>query len=683
MRKRWRVRSFSAGEAAAAADLARKLRLPPLVAALLVQRGLGDADSARAFLEPQLGDLHDPAELPGCTRAAERIVTAIRSAQPIVIYGDYDVDGITASAILYHLLTLAGANVSTYVPHRIEEGYGLNVEAVERIGKARRHEGTEARSEDEARRHEGTKARRGEEEDVAGGDCGSASDPSCLRAFVPSRLPLLISVDCGITAIEPAAVAKELGIDLIITDHHEFDPARLPEAYALVHPRLEGESGVRGPESGVGEEERAIVAEMPDVESLGPRPSAPGPSSTYPFGDLCGAGVAFKLAWQVARVLCGTERLPENYKLLMIDLLSLAALGTVADVVPLRGENRVLVKYGLGRIKHTRFVGLNALIDASGLRDEKIDAYHVGFVLGPRLNACGRMGHARDAVHLLTAAGADEAIDLARYLTRENENRRATERAIAAQATQMVIDAGYDGADQRAIVLGAAGWHAGVLGIVASRLVETFFRPVVMLNLDNGEAHGSARSVERVSIHAALEHCREHLATFGGHAMAAGLRLEAARVEAFRAALVEYVNGQLAAEDLVAELAVDIECAAEDLTLAVFEQVAALAPFGRDNPHPLFCVRNVVLDESALRIGQKKDHLRLHFRVGRGRMQAVGFGLGELAGELQRGVRVDLVFEPKLSTWQNRRRAELHVKDVRLAAGAARAMTNDEIRMTK
>ncbi len=562
--------------------LAAKLRLPTLVAKLLTQRGYWDLSPASTFLEPRLSQLYDPALMPGVVRAAQRLSRAVQERQSIVIYGDYDVDGVTASAVLWHVLRLAGARADIYVPHRIEEGYGLNNQAIHRL---------------------------------------AANDP------------LIVTVDCGITGSEPARVAKEAGIDLIITDHHDFEPPELqalPEAHTLVHPRL--------------------------------------PGSQYPFGGLCGAAVAFKLAWQFAKVHCGSERLPEEFKFLLLDLLGYVALGTVADVVPLVDENRVLAACGLGRIKQTRFAGLNALIDASGLRGEKIDAYHVGFVLGPRLNACGRMGHAEHAVRLLTDAGPEDARSISAFLAKENDRRRLIEREVFDDAKQMIQTAGYDSIDHRAIVLAKAGWHPGVLGIVASRLVDVFARPVVMLNFQEQptscQAHGSARSVDSVSIYEALEDCATMLTSFGGHAMAAGLRLNADRVEPFRRRLVEFVNGRIGPEDLVRTIEIDSVCTLADVNVDIFDQIYRLAPFGRSNPWPVLCVQGVRNDRPAQRIGHRGGHLRLILRQGQRLVSAVAFGMGELADRLPAGVMLDVVFEPKIGTWQGRRRAELHIKDL-------------------
>ena len=601
--RRWRMRHGSlapdSGAQALATEFANHLRLHPLVAELMVARGVATPEAAQKFLKPKLSDLSDPLLIPGVKRAAQRIAKAIADGQPIVVYGDYDVDGITASSVMWHVLKQAGANVTTYVPHRMEEGYGLNADAIRSL-------------------------------------CGD--DPTCR--------PLIISVDCGITACGPAQVAKELGADLVISDHHQFDPANLPEAYALVHPAL-------------------VEREASSAESAADGDAHHAPHST--LHDLCGAGVAFKLAWQVAKEHCGSDRVPEAMRDMLVDLLSLVALGTVADVVPLVGENRILTLFGLSRVKSTRFAGLNALIDAANLRGEKVSAYHVGFVLGPRLNAVGRLGHAKVAVKLLTEATDEEAREIAAFLTDENDRRRQTEREIFTEAHQMVIDASFDRDDQRAIVLGKEGWHSGVIGIVASRLVEAFRRPVVMLAITNGHAHGSARSVDGVSIHDALHACAEYLDRFGGHAMAAGLALPSASLDAFRQAMVGHVNERLAPEDLVNVVDIDAEVSLADCTVDLFGQIQMLEPFGRGNPTPRLMLRNVVLDRPAQRMGQAGNHLSLLLRQDGRMMRAVAFNQGDLAEHLPAGLAVDLVFEPKVSMWQGSARPEIHVKDLRRA----------------
>ena len=583
--------------------------LHPLVERLLRARGVQSASEAQQFLKPKLTHLHDPATLPGCVKAAQRLKQAVEDQQPIIIYGDYDVDGVTASAILYHTLTAAGATVQNYVPHRIEEGYGLNAEAITRMCDVR---------------------------SAMSDKTGGTSD----IAHRTSQIPLIVSVDCGITATEPAAIAKDLGVDLIITDHHEFDLENLPNAFALVHPGL--------------------------TNTQDPTPS------TYPNHDLCGAGVAYKLAWQFALAYTGCEqggKLPDTYRKLLLDLLAFAALGTVADVMPLVGENRAITTFGLQRISHTRFDGLNALIDASNLRSEKIDSYHIGFVLGPRLNACGRMGHAKQAVELLTTATGERAKELADYLHDVNDERKATERDIVQQACEMVEAAGYDQPQARAIVLAHEDWHPGVVGIVASRLVEKYCRPVVLLCIDPATqtAKGSARSVDGVNLHEAIGTCAEHLTTFGGHAMAAGLSLPVERVDTFRQALVAEVNKRITPEDLVRHVRVDTEVALSDCTVELFGLLQSLAPFGRGNPKPRLLAKQLKLDRPAQRMGAMGKHLSMQLLKDGRSIRAVAWGMGEVAEQYPAGAVVDVVFQPSINDWRGRRTAELHLIDLRQA----------------
>jgi len=557
----------------------------PLLSRLLAQRGLTTPGDADRFLKPRLTHLDNPADLPGCAAAATRLAQAVCDQQPVVIYGDYDVDGVTASAILWHTLKALGhEEVTTYVPHRLDEGYGLNAEAFTQFADT-------------------------------------------------DRKPLVVSVDCGITAVDVAAHVKALGVELIITDHHHFDPDNLPDAVALVHPELE------------------------DADDPSP---------------LCGAGVAFKLAWQTARTYHDTERLPADLQSLLLDLLAFAALGTIADVVPLVGENRIITVHGLSRIKSTGFLGLNALIDAAELRAEKVDAYHVGFVLGPRLNACGRMGHAKEAVTLMTDASRAQARELANFLTKENDRRRRTERRIVQQAKAMVEAEGHAADDRRAIVLAHEDWHPGVIGIVASRLVETYHRPAVLLGIDTekNEAKGSARSIDAVDLHAAIAaSAATHCTRFGGHAMAAGLSLPPEKLDVFREALIDAVNAVLPAEGLVPTVKIDAEIELRDCGLELFRRLESLAPFGRSNPKPRLLVRGAITARPAQRMGGEGKHLSVSLRDDHGNgLRAVGFGLGDLADDLPGGITVDLVFQPKTNTWRGVTSPELHLLDIRPAA---------------
>ena len=461
-----------AGADADASAIARACGVRPLVARLLVERGLADPDEAAAFLDPRLSELPEPDDLPGVPAAAARLAAAVAAGRPIVVYGDYDVDGITAASILWHVLTdLAGLvgpqprlhqPVATYVPHRIDEGYGVHAASLEKIARYEAHPGLRPPGDD-------------------------------------PPPPLVVTVDCGITAVDAAARAAELGLDLIVTDHHRPGADGLPEAL-LVHPEADGEL----------------------APGFDPPP--------------CGAGVAFFLAWATAREALGTPRLPSPLRDKLVDLLALAAMGTVADLVPLGGANRRIVANGLKRLKSTKLPGLAALIRAAKLDGEEVSATHVGFVLGPRINACGRMGHAAEAVELLTTATGRRAEDLASMLNSENECRRRVEREVLAEAIEAVEEGGLATDDRRVLVLAGEDWHPGVVGIVASRLVERYFRPVVLLAATpEGNLRGSARSVSGVDLHACLSSCSGFLLAFGGHRMAAGMTLDPADLDGFRA----------------------------------------------------------------------------------------------------------------------------------------------------
>ena len=561
----------------AAADLARRLGTTGLVAQVLHNRGLDDADAAKAFLNPQLTALHDPTLLGGAVPAARRIARAVENGEKIVLYGDYDVDGITGVAILHACLTMVGADVETYVPHRLDEGYGVNTPAVASI-------------------------------------CADGAR-------------LIVTVDCGISAVEPLALAASEGVDVIVTDHHTPGPA-LPPAEAVVHPLVGG---------------------------------------AYPNADLCGAGVAFKLAWQVAREICGETRVDEAMQTFLVEAVALAALGTIADVVPLVGENRVLAHHGLKGLAATQHVGLRALLASAGLAGETLDAYHVGFRLGPRLNAAGRLGHAREAVELLTRPTAARAEEIARDLDRRNTERQEIDGAITAEAADRVIAAGLDSPEAHAIVLGSETWHGGVIGIVASRLVERFNKPAVLVSFAGPVGHGSGRSVEGVDLFAALEACGEHLAGFGGHAMAGGIRIERARLDDFAEALDAYVRDHR--RDTAAErvLHVDAETALAALSYRAVGHLARLAPFGRGNPAPLVAVRGCRLLGAPRRMGRGGQAVSLVLGQGAATCRAVGFSMGDLPDHLAGANTVDVAGHPELNTFNGRTTVQIQLRDARRA----------------
>lgn len=560
----------------------------PLVERVLAARNILGED-ATDFCSPTLAGLHDPSAIPDLDLAAQRLLSAARGGEAIVIYGDYDVDGITATCILYHTLRelAPSADIRTYVPHRLEEGYGLNPAAIERL--------------------------------------------------VSEGARVIVSVDCGVTAIEPAIKARELGIDLIITDHHnppESD-SDLPNAFAVVHPRR--------------------------------------PQSEYPFGELCGAGVAFKLAWRLATLACGSDRVSPELRALLVDLLAPAALGTIADVVPLVDENRVITRFGLTRIKPTRFEGLRALVEAAGLADDTIDAMAVGFRIAPRLNACGRMGHAQEAVELLTTATGSRARSIAEMLCQLNDDRRATERRIVDQAAKMAEEAGMTGDDRRAVVLAHADWHPGVIGIVCSRLVEKFHRPVILLNNKGESMTGSARSVPGFNLHAAIGSCESLLTKFGGHDMAAGLTLPTANLDEFTNAFTQCANDAIDPSDLVGSVSYDCEADLSELTPRAVEQLEALAPFGQGNPSVRIRVR-ARLTSPPETFGKTGSHLSLRLRDASMTgpvLRTIAWRWAEHASGFHAGTDVETIISPRLSRWNGRVRVEPELVDAAPARAPA------------
>lgn len=560
-------------------DLARQLSLPPLLVQVLYNRGLATPEAIRAFLDPKLTDLHDPQLLPGCAAAAERIARAIAAGEPICIYGDYDVDGITATAILEACLHLCEApDIRHYVPHRLEEGYGLNVEAIEQIAA------------------EGAR--------------------------------LLITVDCGIGAAGPIARAGELGMDVIVTDHHVIQ-GELPAAVAVVHPGLASEG------------------------------------EPYPNLGLCGAGVAFKLAWQVAREVCGEQRVDDEMRQFLLDATTLAALGTIADVVPLLGENRTLATFGLRGLSGTSHVGLTALIESAGLAEKQIDAMHVGFVLGPRLNAAGRMGHARQAVELLTTDSPETARAIAAELNARNDERREVEQAITAEAVEMVT-AGQLDAATRSIVLAGEGWHGGVIGIVASRLVDRFARPSILIAVDEaGMGQASGRSVPGLDLAGALAECAELLEGFGGHEMAAGLQIRKENISAFVERFEAVVAERLADTPHRVALTIDVETTLEALSFATVQQLEKMAPFGQGNARPVVQILGCDVVSPPRRMGRSGGHMQMVLSDGSGRARAVGFGMGDLVDAMLGQRRVDVAAVPVINTFNGRSNVELQLKDVR------------------
>jgi single-stranded-DNA-specific exonuclease len=577
MAKRWHVHPHDPDRIE---GLSRAARIPAVVAQLLICRKICDPAQALDFLDPKLASLSDPEQLPGCSQAAARIQAAIAAGKRIVIYGDYDVDGMTGTAILWLCLKLLGAEVSYYVPHRLEEGYGLNVEAV--------------------------------------------------RTLASNRAALIVTVDCGIASLEPVAVARELGVDVVVTDHHEPGP-ELPAAAAVVHPRLPG--GV------------ACCA------------------------NLSGAGVAFKLAWALCQQAQGAKKVSPRMRDFLVQAMGLAAMGTVADMVPLVDENRTLVRHGLVSLSRQPTLGVATLVRVAKLDGKRqLDSDDVAFALAPRLNAAGRLGQPQLAVELLVTDRAERANELAQYIDQLNASRQTLERSIFLAANKQAKE-DFDPETHAALVLADRGWHAGVIGIVAGRLVEKYHRPVVLISWDQlgvKPGVGSARSVPGFNLHEALRACSAHLVAHGGHEAAAGLKIEEQQLEQFRAEFCQYASLRLTDEQRVAELRIDAEVPLGGFTAQTVEQMEKLAPFGRGNARPLLCTTEVTLAEPPRTMGGGARHLSMRLSQHGVTLRAVAFGGADWAEPLAhlRGP-IDVAFRPVINAFRGQRNVELQVVDWR------------------
>lgn len=580
MRKRWRIEPHDADRIA---QLERSAGVPPIVAQLLLCRGVHDPERVKTFLESKLTGLRDPDELPGCAAAAERVHAAIRDKRKIVIYGDYDADGMTGTAILIICLRLLGADVNYYVPNRLEEGYGLSDEA--------------------------------------------------LRTLASRGAQLIISVDCGIASINEAETAKGLGLELIITDHHEF-AERLPVAAAIVHPRL--------------------------------------PGHDYPFAGLCGAGVAFKLAWAICQRASQSKKVSEPMRNFLLSAVGLAAIGTIADVVPLLDENRILVTHGLKSLFSQPPLGIRKLLEVTKLHEKSsLDSENIAFMIAPRLNAAGRFGQAQLAVELMTTDSEQRAQQLAEYIHELNGSRDSLERSIMIGANKQIKEE-FDADNDPGFVLAGRDWHVGVIGLVAGRLAEKFGRPVVLISLDKlgvKPGVGSARSGGSTNLHHALSACSEHLVGFGGHAAAAGLKIEESRIEAFRGAFCDQLSTQSTGGRVGdVEVCIDGEAPLSQLTAQVVRQIEQMAPFGKGNPRPVLCATGVKLSEPPKKIGGGERHLSLRLVQHRVSMRGVGFGFGDQADELSRiDTPLDIAYRPVINEFNGRHTVEVQLVDWRVS----------------
>jgi single-stranded-DNA-specific exonuclease len=563
------------------AELAQSLKVSPVLAQVLINRGITDTQSASAFLRPKLTQLIDPAQMPGIEPAVQRLKHAVKNKEKITVYGDYDVDGITGVSILWQVLTLLGAEVDYYIPHRIDEGYGLNEEAI--------------------------------------------------RSLAKSDTKLLLTVDCGVTAYSSARLARQLGLDLIITDHHQMSPQsdrELPEAVAIVHPALE---------------------------------------KSYPNQDSAGALVAYKLAWAIANEFNSGQRLEPTLREFMINATSLAAMGTVADIVDLRGENRALTSYGLKALPECKLSGIQALIESAGLTGQQLDSFHIGFRLAPMLNAAGRMGHARLAVELLTSESQIRSMQIAEYLKGQNSQRQQYERKIFKQACEMVVERNLHHPDRKSIVLANENWHTGVIGIVASKIVDKFYRPTIMINVgaaENGIAQGSARSIHGFCLLSAIEACSKHLISFGGHKMAAGVTIEIGKIDLFTAELEAYAKQNLNENDVSAKLHIDALAPLAEFRTEMVNELQMLGPFGQGNPKPVFATKGVRLASPPRRVGSGREHLQLAITDNTNTVRCIGFRFGKLEKKLLENEFFNVAYQPQLNTYTGNTNVEFVLTDI-------------------
>jgi single-stranded-DNA-specific exonuclease len=569
----WRILD---GDPEAEDALRAELGIHPLTARLLVQRGLRTPAEAEAFLDPSLARLHDPLLLPDAEKACERLKQALAAKEKILIHGDYDGDGLTSAALWTRTLELLGGDVESFVPHRGRDGYDMRAPSIEQA------------------RRDGVR--------------------------------LIVTTDCGIQRLEEVETARELGIDVIVTDHHTPNrDGSLPRAVAVVNPhRLD---------------------------------------SCYPFPNLAGVGVAYKVCEALVRYL-GLR--VDTFRRSCLDLV---AIGTVTDVMPLLGENRILVTHGLEVLRATKKPGLKALLAAAGYRNaQAIDAHSIAFGIGPRLNSASRIDETTIALDLLLTRDAAEAASLAQHLDELNAQRKETQAKVIEEAMQQV--ARRDLEETRCLVVHSEGWPAGIIGLVASRLSERFCRPCVVIGVDEetGEGRGSARSVPAFNMLGALDSCSDLLTEYGGHRQAAGLAIASGRVDAFAAKMDDIARSTLTEEDLRPSLDADAEADPESVTLELIEQLSRLAPFGNCNSAPRFVSRDVrLMDVSTM--GKDGSHLCLSLYAeglnGDGKVRSPWFSHGEMLNQLTGRSSLDICYRPEINEFNGRRLVQFRIEDVR------------------
>lgn len=559
MTKKWETYSVDGN---VIEEIASKNNISLLLARILVNRGINTDEKIKKFLYPSLEDLYDPYMLNDMDIAVKRINQAIEQKEKITIYGDYDVDGITSITILKRFLDENGIIVDYYLPNRLEEGYGLNNNALQKIK-----------------------------------DRGTT---------------LLITVDCGISAYNEIEFAKSLGIDVIVTDHHEC-PAVLPDTFAVIDPKR--------------------------------------PDSTYPFNSLAGVGVTFKLIHALSIIM----DLPSESYLKYLDIV---CLGTVADIVPLVEENRVIVKYGLEYIKKTKNIGLKALINISGYSE--IDSSAISFGLAPRINACGRMGEADIAVEMLLTSDENIAADIANKLQEKNKERQEVEKGIMTDAVAKIEEAKMY--NDNAIVVGSENWYHGVIGIVASKITDLYYKPSILVCFDGEIGKGSGRSIDGFDLHEALNIASEHLQKFGGHEMAIGLSVEKNKFNDFKDAIVKYANEKIT-EEFLPVIKIDAEVSTKEVSGKTIQDLKLLEPYGENNMPPIFMYKNIKVD--SIRTLSNDKHLKLNVKDGNIVFDAIAFNMGDKKDSIRMGDKVDILFHLEINKFNGRETIQLNVKDIK------------------
>ncbi len=555
--------------------LAEELRLSPLLAQLLINREISDPQQADKFLSSTLSDLHPPFLMKDMDKAVDRIIQAIKNRERLCIYGDYDADGITATALLKIFLSEIGAQTLSYLPHRLKEGHGLNPEALDRLSQ------------------QGVK--------------------------------LLITVDCGISDNEQVAYARRLGIDVIITDHHEV-PEELPPALAILNPRQK--------------------------------------DCNFPYKTLAGVGVAFNLVIALRTRLREAGFFGDREAPNLKQYLDLVALGTIADIAPLTDENRIFARYGLEQLTAGRRVGIRALKEVSGCAFGSVNTVTVGFRLAPRINAAGRLSQADESFRLLTTNSEEEAITIARKLNEENFQRQQIEEDILKE-TFSLVEADVRLKKGASLVLAFPDWHPGVIGIAASRLTNEYFKPTILIAVKEGLGRGSARSIPGFDLYQGLKSCHDLLKTYGGHRWAAGLTILEDRIDEFRDRFELLVAKSLSEEDLIPQLSIDALLPLPKITETLIEELNLLEPFGSGNPEPTFATTGLRLTDSRI-VGN--DHLKLKISEQGRSYSAIGF---RMADRHPLPSTIDLAFIPQFNEWEGVRSIQLKVKDVRTAKSAS------------